>query len=234
MKYIVKVNDIQDVTRIRPLIAMDDNANLFTRGPVPKGFVDLGLPSGTLWSKSLLGATNGNTKESWYGNYYAWGEIETKDVYNWTNYKYANGAEDKLTKYCTNKNYGNNKFTDGLTKLLPEDDVATVTNSAWRMPTKAELDELIALQSQWVTNYKGIPDLNGRLFTGNNGNTLFIPATGYRSPYGIAGNGSHSYLWSSILDSGQTTNSYSLCSVSDEVFIGHQRRFYGCSVCPVC
>lgn len=68
------------------------------------GFVDFGLPSGTLWSTKNIGATNGDTAESWYGNYYAWGETETKSDYSWYTYKYANGAAYALTKYCNNSN----------------------------------------------------------------------------------------------------------------------------------
>ena len=167
MKHIVKVNDIQNAkdNRIRPLIAMDNSGVLFSRGPVPKGFVDFGLPSGTLWSTKNIGATNGDTAESWYGKYYAWGELEPKVEYNWSNYKYANGNYNKLTKYCNDSTYGNDGYTDELIQLVPEDDADTITNSAWRMPTKEDFDELIAgTTSSWVTDYKGISGLNGRVF----------------------------------------------------------------------
>ena len=169
MKHIIKVNNIQDAkdNHTRPLIALDSNGVLFAEGkaPVPEGFVDLGLPSGTLWSTKNIGATNGNTAESWYGNYYAWGELEPKEQYNQSNYKYANGANNELTKYCSNSNYGDNGFTDELRQLVPEDDVATVTKSAWRMPTNEDFDELLAgTTSSWVTDYNGISGLNGRLF----------------------------------------------------------------------
>ena len=159
--------------------------------------MDLGLASGTLWSTSLLGATNGDTAESWYGNYYAWGEVETKSEYSWGTYKYANGSENKLTKYCNNAEYGNEGYTDDLTQLVPGDDAATVTNSAWRMPTETELKELFALPDQWVTDYNGVSGLNGRVFTGTNGNTLFIPAAGYRFGSDILNASSNCYLWSS-------------------------------------
>ena len=170
MKHIVKVNNIQEAkdSDIRPIIAMDANRHLFFEGlkVVPEGFVDLGLPSGTLWSTKNIGATNGDTAESWYGNHYAWGEIKTKsDYYNWTNYKYAIYSYSKLTKYCNVSNYGDKGFTDQLTQLVPEDDVATQTNSEWRMPTKEDFDELLAgTTSRWETDYKGISGLNGRLF----------------------------------------------------------------------
>ena len=130
------------------------------------------MPSGTLWYNKNLGATNGNTAESWYGGYYAWGELNTKTYYDWTdpndatqNYKYANGANNKLTKYCNNSQYGNDGYTDELTQLFPSDDVATVTNSAWRMPTEAEIRELLAgTSSSWVEDYNDIEGLNGRVF----------------------------------------------------------------------
>ena len=140
MKHIIKVNDIQEAkdNPTRPLIAMHSNGILFAEGKAAGPqieFVDLGLS--VKWGKALIGATNGDTAESWYGNYYAWGEIEpnktNKDgniYYDWTNYKYANGANNKLTKYCSKSNYGNNGFTDDLTQIVPEDDVATQTNSA--------------------------------------------------------------------------------------------------------
>ena len=113
MKHIVKVNNIQEAkdSDIRPIIALDNSGILFFEGAkvVPEGFVDFGLPSGTLWSTKNIGATNGDTAESWYGNYYAWGEIETKIYYCWyhynntsLDYKYVNRSENNLTKYCNN------------------------------------------------------------------------------------------------------------------------------------
>ena len=58
-------------------------------------YVDLGLPSGTLWATCNVGA---EVSEG-YGDYFAWGETEPKTVYDWTNYKYCNGDSDQLTKY---------------------------------------------------------------------------------------------------------------------------------------
>ena len=227
MKHIIKVNDIQEAkdNPTRPLIAMDSNGVLFAEGKAAGPqieFVDLGLS--VKWGNALIGATNGDTAESWYGNHYAWGEIETKNDYSLSTYKYANGAVDKLTKYCNNSQFGNNGYTDELTQLLPEDDVATVTNPAWRMPTKAELDELIALPNKWITNYNGISGLNGRVFTGKNGNTLFIPA---------AGSGCN--LWSSNFFPPMPFGAYRLLFDSESInTFNFIERFFGFSVCPVC
>ena len=237
MKHIVKVNNIQEAkdSDIRPIIAMDTNKHLFferkAAGPQIE-FVDLGLS--VKWGNANIGATNGNTVESWYGDHYAWGETETKTNYDWSNYKHANGA-NKLTKYCNNSNYGNNGFTDDLTQLVPEDDVATVTKSAWRMPTKEDFDELLAgTTNSWVTDYKGISGLNGRLFTGNNGNSLFIPAAGYCFGSDICYVGSCCCLWSSSLDLDDPSFAYDLSFDSDYFSMSNFDRCYGLSVRPIC
>ena len=60
-------------------------------------WVDLGLPSGSLWATCNVGA---NSPEE-YGDYFAWGETESKEVYNWETYKWCNGDWDTMTKYCT-------------------------------------------------------------------------------------------------------------------------------------
>ena len=236
MKHIVKVNNIQEAkdSDIRPIIALDNSGVLFFEGAkvVPEGFVDFELPSGILWSTKNIGATNGDTAESWYGNYYAWGEIETKEIYDWDNYKYANGNYDKLTKYCNNSNYGNNGFTDDLTQLVPEDDVATVINSAWRMPTKEDFEELVTLPQQWITNYNGVSGLNGRVFIGINGNTLFIPTSGFRyNSYFLRGD---CCLWSSSLYLDNTSRAYMFYFRSDYIGMDSYDRLYGYCVRPVC
>ena len=85
-------------------------------------WVDLGLPSGTLWATTNIGATNPED----YGDYFAWGETEPKDVYDWSTYKWCNGSNTTLTKYCTSSSYGYIGFTDGKTELDAGDDAAYV------------------------------------------------------------------------------------------------------------
>ena len=80
-----------------------------TKPDVEHEYVDLGLPSGTLWATCNIGAT----APEGYGDYFAWGETKAKSVYNWEKYKYAKGCFDEyplLTKYCTDDSYGNNGF----------------------------------------------------------------------------------------------------------------------------
>lgn len=137
-------------------------------------WVNLDLPSGTLWATCNVGAT---TPEE-CGDYFAWGETQSKDYYDWNTYQYCNGRDSTMTKYCCNPNYGYNGFTDSLTNLLPEDDVATVNwGSDWRIPTKDEWQELIDNTTSVWTTQNGV---NGRLFTDSYGNSLFLPAVGSR------------------------------------------------------
>ena len=73
-------------------------------------WVDLGLPSGTLWATCNVGA---NSPEE-YGDYFAWGETESKGKYNWSFYKWSNGLYNTMKKYCQQSVYGYNAFTDTL------------------------------------------------------------------------------------------------------------------------
>ncbi|MBR5080979.1 MAG: protein kinase [Bacteroidales bacterium] len=155
-------------------------------------YVDLGLPSGTLWATCNVGAS----KPEDYGNYYAWGETKTKSVYDWETYKYANGDDyNKLTKYCCNSENGDNGFTDNLTTLQAGDDPATSNwGSGWHTPSKSEWDELLANTTNTWTTQNGV---KGGLFTSkNNGQTFFLPAAGYRGGSELYDAGSESYYWS--------------------------------------
>ncbi len=117
-------------------------------------YVDLGLPSGTLWATYNIGAT----KPEEYGDYFAWGETEPKEVYDWSTYKYATtnekGSLDSITKYNTNEKNG---IVDSLSTLLPADDAATINwGSDWRMPTKEEQSELLdECYMVWTDSYNG-------------------------------------------------------------------------------
>ena len=108
---------------------------------------------------------------------FAWGETEPKEEYTWENYQWCNGSDTTLTKYCTNSIWGYQDFTDGKVELDPEDDAAYANwGSSWRMPTVEQLNELIDNCSWTWTARNGV---YGRLFTGPNGNTLFLPAAGH-------------------------------------------------------
>ena len=156
-------------------------------------YVDLGLPSGLLWATCNVGAF---VPEA-CGDYFAWGETVPKNSYSWSTYQYCHGSSTKLTKYCNNSSYGYNGFTDNLTTLLPEDDAAKANwGDDWRMPTKEEWQELYNNTTSIWTTQNGVV---GRLFTAANGNSLFLPAAGYRNNSSLTENGvAGDYLSSSL------------------------------------
>ncbi len=137
-------------------------------------YVDLGLPSGTLWATCNVGAT---TPEG-CGDLFAWGETTPKSSYTCDNYKYGNGSwdsgyYDKLTKYCCQAEYGYNGFIDSLTTLEAMDDAATANwGNGWRTPTKEEWMELCEYTTQ-VGSFQN--NVSGMLFTSANGKSIFIP-----------------------------------------------------------
>ena len=132
-------------------------------------YVDLGLPRGTLWATCNIGA---NSPER-CGDYFAWGEVTPKGVYSWETYKWCNGTSNSITKYCTDGELG---AVDGKTELDAEDDAAYVNwGPSWRMPTGEQRNELFSACTWLWTSLNGV---DGLLFTGPNGNTMFLPASG--------------------------------------------------------
>ena len=146
--------------------------------------VNMGLPSGTLWCDHNIGAKcieytgewSDEIVKSWYGDYFAWGEIKPKSKYTWETYKWTGDANSTVrSKYL--KKYGCPYFTS-KTVLESQDDAAYMnTKGLYRMPTVEQFDELIKYcDVTHVHHYKGVNGLHGRLFTSKiNGKTLFFP-----------------------------------------------------------
>ncbi len=214
-------------------------------------YVDLGLPSGTLWATCNVGAT---TPEE-YGDHFAWGEIKPKTYYNWENegeYKWGvYNPEDKIIKneyepiYVDDggtiielavelaeddyiANYGMIKYnaTDGKTVLDLADDAAHANwGGAWRMPTKEEIDELRE-HCCWIWSEKGYK------VVGEGGKYIFLPAAGYRTGDSWHNNaGSCGNYWSSSLDT--SDSAYELSFESDRHSWIYLYRCIGSSVRPV-
>lgn len=191
--------------------------------PTPGDWVDLGLPSGLLWATRNVGASSPED----YGDYFAWGETSPKSEYNWGTYQYCcNNNSYSLTKYCTYSFYGCNGYTDTLTILQPGDDAAT-TNYGGRMPTKEEWQELRGYCASVWTTRNGVL---GRLFTGPNGNTLFLPAAGYRNGGGLCDAGSYGDYWSSSLYTDFPGRAWYFDFDSYYTYVSYYDRYYGLSV----
>ena len=189
--------------------------------------VDLGLPSGTLWASCNLGAT----KPEEYGLYFAWGETQPKENYSWNTYKWCNGSSSTMTKYCNKSSYGNNGFTDNKTELDLEDDAAYVNwGSDWRMPSKEQQDEL---RSQCTWTWTQLNGVYGRKVTGPNGNSIFLPAAGYRYDASLSDAGSWGRYWSRTLHTDLANDAYYLNFYSGDVDWNYYYRYRGRSVRPV-
>ena len=152
-------------------------------------YVDLGLPSGVMWATYNVGASS----PEGYGDYYAWGETTTKSDYSKSNYRYYNG----------------NDYIDiGSNISGTRYDVARAQwGGSWRLPTKAEFEELKDRCTWTWTSYKGV---RGYKVTGPNGNSIFLPAAGKRKGTELNDRGSDGYYWSGSLWPGTSFESNQL------------------------
>ena len=169
--------------------------------------VDLGLS--VRWAANNVGA--GSPED--YGDYYAWGETETKEKYSTTNSTwYEQEAEDiSGTEY----------------------DVAHVKwGGSWRMPTEDECEELIdSCTWTWTT----LNDVKGYQVTGKNGNSIFLPAAGYYDDDELNKDGERGYYWSSTpYDSENSYELYFTGTAQNVSRSNNTSRYYGHSVRPVC
>ena len=179
-------------------------------------WVDLGLPSGTRWATCNVGASTPTD----YGNYYAWGETTTKETYEWSTYRYYD--DSNVTKYTG---------SDNLIILEASDDAATANwGSGWRMPTVTEMQELFDNCTQSWSTQNGV---RGRQFTGQNGNSIFLPAAGCFAGSSVNYAGSFGRYWSSSLYLGGSSFAWILYLPSDDCYTDYYLRYYGYSVRPV-
>lgn len=193
-------------------------------------WVDLGLPSGTFWATCNVGA---NSPEE-YGDYFAWGETTPKSTYDWSVYKFCNSSQDLITKYCSESDYGDDGFTDKLTKLLPEDDAATVNwGSEWQTPSNEQYQELIN-RNYTTTTWTMQNGVYGRKITSkSNGNCIFLPAAGCYYDVGLYFVGIYGYYWSRSLEKSFCIYSNYLYFNSDYAYTHSYRRNNGLPVRPV-
>ena len=220
-------------------ITIVSEAKTYTTGDLTDGsgsiggraYVDLGLPSGTLWATMNVGAS----KPEDYGSYYAWGETEPYDengktTFDWSTYKWCNGSST-LTKYCNESISGT---VDNKTELDLEDDAAYVNwGSSWRMPSEAQFDEL--LNSSYTTReWTSVNGVYGIKVTGKRlENTIFLPAAGYRRDTSLIGAGSNVNYWSRTRRTDYPYLAWYLDFGDSGVYTNLYYRCYGRSVRPV-
>ena len=192
-----------------------------------KEYVDLGLPSGTLWATCNVGAENPED----HGSYFVWGETEIKSTYSWSTYKYCYGSETTLLKYNTKSSFG---IVDNKTELDIDDDIAYVNwGKDWRMPSYTQLKELIN-RDYTTTIWTTQNGVYGRLITSkSNGKSIFLPATVFRYDSSLGYVGSEGHYWSRTLDWDDPSYALLLHFDSDFINATYDSRYFGQSVRPV-
>jgi len=191
-------------------------------------YVDLDLPSGTLWATCNVGAD----KPSDFGLYFQWGDTQGCSIdqigiergqkkFSWNDYKFnPSGDRETFTKY-----------TNSGASLELEDDAAHVNMGGdWHMPTPTQIRELINETDNTWTTQDGV---NGRLFTSKkNDKSIFIPAAGVVWHSSLYDSGDYGYVWSSMSSAGGVYGGQYLCFLSGSAYLnyGNYNRYYGFSV----
>ncbi|MBQ7253898.1 MAG: hypothetical protein IJS30_04410 [Bacteroidales bacterium] len=234
----IKTIKSQRITRSKLLAMPVVTFEIPDQTPAEAVAIDLGLPSGLKWASCNVGASTAGE----FGDYFAWGETEpyyssqdpltwkeAKNAgYTWASYQWCEGSYDTQTKYCTDSYYGP---VDNKTVLCPEDDAANVNwGGSWRMPTDAEWTELMT-ECAWIWITRN--GVSGRLVTGANGNSIFLPAAGIRYESYLDDLGYSGYYWSSSLCSDSPNCAWYMYFDEYDVDAQYNNRFVGLSVRPV-
>ena len=174
--------------------------------------IDLGLLSGTRWASHNIGAL----KPQGTGDYFAWGEIETKEKYTWKTYLHCENGEKNS---CRNM---------GVGSKIPGSkyDVAHMNwGMFWMMPTRNQFLELIDNCTYEWTN------AGGRFVSKINGNSIFLPSAGSFKDTECSGN--IGFYWSCEFDADNICNAFALTFDDQAASIGQYYRKNGFVVRPV-
>ena len=183
-----------------PLFSMTENVN-------GKECADLGLS--VKWAACNVGAKSPED----YGGYYAWGEVEEKDIYNWSTYKYCSGSSS------TCEDIGDN------IRETPYDVAQAFLGNSWTMPTKEEMDEL-RTKCDWVWTVEN--GIKGYKVFGDNGNYIFLPASGFKTT-SLRNSGTNGYYMTSTKYK-TVSMAYDLEFTSSKISCSSMGKSYGGSV----
>ena len=172
-------------------------------------YVDLGLS--VKWATCNLGASSPLD----YGDYYAWGETSVKSIYTTQN----------------SRTYGNSYYNCDMGGNESTDAARACWGSTWRLPTKAEAQELVD-KCAWIWTKQG--DKAGYQITSQNGNSIFLPATGFRYESLLDSAGEWGNYWTSSPNGSFASRAFSLYFSAAGRDVGWSNRCYGRSIRPVC
>lgn len=207
---------------------------------IPDNAIDLGIElkredGGTyvvLYRTSNLGA---NAPEE-YGDFYAWGETETKSDYSWTTYKWGNGSPEMYTKYCpieASEHWAGSGDPDNKTELDPEDDaVRLLLGGRWRTPSNVEMLAL-EYRSNWDwTTRNGVKGYKVWARVDDEYRSIFLPAAGSRKGTDPYREGYTGLYWTSSLSPESPKAIYIIFQSFSKDFSG-ESRYYGYTIRPV-
>ena len=180
--------------------------------------IDLGLPSGTLWACCNVDTEDlGKQCPSYHGGYYAWGETVVKEEYSWSTYAYGSRPSD-----CIDLGYD---------IARTQYDVAHVKwGGCWMMPS---FDQMKELGNNCTCTRTSMDGVEGALFTGPSGGTIFLPVAGYYWYDELMDAGNNGYYWSSTQNPSEAYDAYALYFGTSSAYNSYSRQ-YGHCVRPVC
>ena len=190
-------------------------------------YVDLGLPSRTLWAKCNVG----ETYETGYGDYFMWGSTtpNTPDECTWRNAPFNGGSSSFNSTY-----FNSVKDTVCPNGVLAKkyDAASQIMGGDWRMPTEAELRELLSgTTNEWIANYNET-GVSGRKFTSKKDTSkyIFIPAADLYDNGSVSNIGDRGYVWSSSLNTSDPESALELDFNSGNYYVLNLSRYSGLSV----
>lgn len=213
---------------VSTLSGKTDTLKVIVRDSAPgeREFVDLGLS--VKWATNNVEAADPRKP----GGFFAWGETESKLVFDWSNYLWCRGTSDSMYKYNDNASYGH---VDNIYTLEPEDDAATVNwGEGWRMATDAEWTEL---RGKCTWTWVNISGTRGYILTskieGYSDSQIFLPAAGYRTTGGRQGANGYGYYWSSSLRKDIGNDAWRVYFDKEGKYRTEYFRYAGYSIRPV-
>ena len=216
MKHLIETTDLSSLGNAKyDRLILDSTKNeIVYRGVNTNGhsYVDLGLPSGTLWAKYNVGATS----ETAYGDYFMWGSTTPNNDIpcDWEHAPFNNESRDYDEAY-----FNSVKDTVCPNGILAKgyDAASHIMGGDWRMPTKDEIQELINnTTNEWISDYDGT-GVSGRKFTSKTDTSkyIFIPAAGYRYDGSVKSVGDNGNVWSSSLTAWHPSSAWFLSFYSN-------------------
>lgn len=212
---------VNEISNVKILEGHDDSRTVtVNENNMQVKFVDLGLPSGTLWADRNLGATAVGE----YGNYFAWAETTTKTTYSWDTYLVSSA----------NCGTANDPFMENNAISKTNYDAAkAVWGGECRMPTSWEFQELINECNWTLTTVNGA---KGYLISSKKAaisSTIFLPFAGWYDETGGSVYGMNGYYWTGDLYEGYEEESWCMKLEIGDYHVGGWKRFNGLSIRPV-